>query len=497
MFTSKNLIKHYTPPTCTLEIYSNNFFESFNNNKIPDIFSFKLSFDDPRLPDEKRNIIQGDRHQLELLCKVVNDYINEFLQGKPVYFSYKLSKNEDNQEKNDIDIINQGLLMQELFYGYKKDNNQEITIKLSTLQLFDLANALDLYKLDLNNQEENNINPYKKLTWVSLIAIFLVSIGIGGIWWRNRLITSQTNENIVMIETEEKFDPLKEVIPPDSLPASNIPSVPPLQIPPELQNRATLPPPEPILTQAPNSEQAQQNINNNNQLLPPPQPIQPSTLKPPSPNVVMIPPPPKPPLPSPVSSTPSLDNAGDMMMINVKPKPKPSNNSKNADININSGKNPYVTPRLSSLPVLQSSSSSFPSTGINDGLSNSVSVIPENINQIPSSFDSNSSQSQTQSSTPKTNLTKDKVREKEVKQYFQKKWQPPESLKQSIEYRLIIDKEGSLQRVIPIGQASVTFLDRTGIPLMGDMIASSATENKQAIVRLILSPNGNVETFLE
>lgn len=49
----------------------------------------------------------------------------------------------------------------------------------------------------------------------------------------------------------------------------------------------------------------------------------------------------------------------------------------------------------------------------------------------------------------------------------------------------------------PIGQVAIIYLDRTNMPLLGKKIASSLEEDSQATIRLILSPNGNVQTFKE
>ncbi len=87
--------------------------------------------------------------------------------------------------------------------------------------------------------------------------------------------------------------------------------------------------------------------------------------------------------------------------------------------------------------------------------------------------------------------------QQEIKEYFSTQWQPPETLTQSIEYRLLIGKNGSIARVTPIGQAAKIYLDRTPIPLQGEEINSPFTESETITIRLILNPNGNVATFQE
>ena len=79
--------------------------------------------------------------------------------------------------------------------------------------------------------------------------------------------------------------------------------------------------------------------------------------------------------------------------------------------------------------------------------------------------------------------------------YFQKKWQPPAELSQSLEYRLVLNPDGSIERVTPIGKASALYLSKTNIPLNGEPFISPS--EAQPAIRLLLSPNGRVQAFSE
>jgi hypothetical protein len=487
MFSSPTLIKHYTPPTCRLEIYSNrSIFFRKKSNKIPAQFNFNLHFDDPRLPAEKRITIQGDRSCLDLLSESVRDYISELLQENKAKTSKESNQNSKPNKNNDIYLINKGLLNQELSYSSKSPNNQKTIIKLTTLQLFDLANTLDKYTLDLNNWQEEEIDLHQKSTFISLTAMFLLCLGLGGIWWRDRQISSQeeSDRTRTRFSREDISSALEDILPPQALNPETIPPVPQLQLPSNLQNRQTLPPPSPILAQPPNQENK---TNSSNQLNPPPQGEGQNNQ---NSEKILIPPPPQRPLPSPPISSQPIPTSPQVISLNPNPQALPSQDFTSSDAAQNE-----LNPRrsVSSVPVLQSISASAPAKNIDNGLNNAVSVLPEKIQKIPSSFDSRSSQPP----VAKVNISEGKATHTEVKQYFQQKWQPPENLNQSIEYRLIVNNDGSVNRVIPMGQASVTFLDRTGMPLMGEAIASSFPQTEPSTIRLILRPNGDVETFLE
>ena len=84
----------------------------------------------------------------------------------------------------------------------------------------------------------------------------------------------------------------------------------------------------------------------------------------------------------------------------------------------------------------------------------------------------------------------------QVTAYFQEKWQPPAELNQSLEYRLVLNSNGSIERVTPIGKASALYLSKTSIPLNGEPFISPS-QVQPATVRLLLSPNGRVQAFSE
>jgi len=85
----------------------------------------------------------------------------------------------------------------------------------------------------------------------------------------------------------------------------------------------------------------------------------------------------------------------------------------------------------------------------------------------------------------------------EIAAYFENNWQPPETLQQSLEYRLFVAPDGSIQKVIPLGKAARTYLDKTKIPLNGESFISPVSTKQSVKVRLLLNPNGKVQAFEE
>lgn len=85
----------------------------------------------------------------------------------------------------------------------------------------------------------------------------------------------------------------------------------------------------------------------------------------------------------------------------------------------------------------------------------------------------------------------------QVRSYFQQRWQPPESLNQTLEYTLILNPDGSLARSVPLGEAASTYLDRTPIPLANEPFVSPPEGQGKTLIRLVLYPDGEVQTFLQ
>ena len=97
----------------------------------------------------------------------------------------------------------------------------------------------------------------------------------------------------------------------------------------------------------------------------------------------------------------------------------------------------------------------------------------------------------------KTELALSVSQTREVAAYFRKNWQPPENLKQSLEYRLFIAPNGSIQQIIPLGKAARMYLSKTKIPVNGESFISPISTDRTATIRLLLNPDGKVQAFEE
>ncbi|QLL29729.1 DUF4335 domain-containing protein [Thermosynechococcus sichuanensis E542] len=86
---------------------------------------------------------------------------------------------------------------------------------------------------------------------------------------------------------------------------------------------------------------------------------------------------------------------------------------------------------------------------------------------------------------------------REVKTYFQDRWRPPASLDTSLEYRIVLNPDGTLAQALPLNGAAARFIDRTPIPLRESPLASPFGGDRSILLRLVLMPSGSVQVFAE
>ena len=434
-----NVIHRFTPPTCTLEIKGKKSpLSRWQNKDILKKLQFKLSFDDPCLPTNQQVTIQGDRQELENLKAIVDDYIQNYLN--PAFeLPKELASDINNHHQVNRDqpyLQSQGLVNHELFLGNLNRDRNTYKIKLSTVQLFDLVSALEAYNTQFHTLPELNQNQSQALTplWSGIAAVLVIAVGIATV-----LLKIPLGQNVVSSSKSESPTPipqLDEVVPP--------------QAPEKVKKQTPQPKPNQTLSSA--------------ERLPPPPAV--DTPKP-KPN---IPDPADYPL-SRVARDSGLNRQQTQAESTIAVSPEPEKESANSDFN-NTNQNNQTIPEVTtdnSQPQLELEES-------NDLILDSANSKRENIVKSPAI-----QPSQTQ----------------QVEAYFQEKWQPPTDLKQSLEYRLDINADGSVTRVTPIGKASKLYLSKTKIPVGGEAFISPSTKSQSSVIRLLLNPDGGVKVFIE
>ena len=487
---------------------------------------FELSFDDPRKAKDQQVTIQGNGAELEMLSEAVNNYVQNLLESSAASMSIVLpmtNGNYDNsflavaessvapsmllatqesaealdQLDNSSSVYNfpsnpklltlksptllspiylqpKGLVTHNLFLGQLATQESGPVVELTVLQLFDLATALDQYAMEvvaLPTLSKSGATPLPP--WASAAAAVVLAVGLttAGV----RLLEQSNTKQEAAAPAAEKNSPTKEEAP-------LLTQVPPAPTP-------TLVPPSPP-TASP-------------KLLPPP-PVTPPPAEENSPAPVISdsPPPvntgrttttiqPKSPAPSRQASRPSTTT-------NSTPNTNRSGTSpRNSSAEESRPKPLKTAPPLPNLPPLQQEDAPVPE------VVTPVTPSPSPITPPPGSVARSRSIQSDNSDAAEDSINNDGKlfdaipQVKEIRDYLQQRWQPPAELTQILEYQLVLSADGSIQRIIPLGQAAATYIDRTSIPKVGEPFVSPVTGEGNPIIRVVLKQDGQVETFLE
>lgn len=534
MALSNSVIRRYTPPTCTLEVLAQNSpLSRWMGKSVLKNISFELCFDDPRQGEAAKQVIRGDREQLEALCTTVTNYVQECLQKSPESFwvnacggkdaSGEVSEGSEytdiqqaSQPNNTFTSLNTQIktadihlqpgdnLTHNLFLGSLANQGVDPVINLSVLQLFDLANALDEYSSDVmalpNLGQEKSVAPVLNLIkWAPVAAVMAIAVGVAP-------LTLQYARNQQKTQTAEK-------------PAADTEEQTALSTVPSINFSAS---PNPGLT--PSDNLIQPGVKSTSS--PAPNAATSNTSLPPVPSsttAVKVPT-----APQTGVSTVRLQTQ-DQLTI---PTPK-NNNNKIAN---NPGSTPVIPSNKLSVPAqpnIAKSRAKLPSPSaspnfniagnkpVNDILASNPSgqkkpVIPSATIQSPPSISSVAkppainTQNNSNSVVARLRQSRNKPSEKvatgtlfdtaqvaEARKYFKKHWQPPSSLKTALEYSLMVAADGKIERIEPLNKAARDYVDRSGMPLIGEDFVSPNKNGKSIRIRTVLRPDGSVQTLPE
>ncbi|MDB9372176.1 DUF4335 domain-containing protein [Nodularia sphaerocarpa] len=535
-----SVIRRYTPPTCTLEIWAQSSpLSHWMGKTVIKQLTFELHFDDPQLPEERRIPIRGDRDQLEILSDVVTSYVQELLQQPPDNFWLNLSEPQDSSKVSDnlkftdfqqslpptteifksftsqipaaaIRLETGSYLTHNLFLGPLANQTSGSVIQLSLLQLFDLATALDEYAADvmaLPNLNHNN-KVLRLPAWAPIAAVMVLSVGLLPATLQ---FANNNKQNQPQIATRSEPEELKTALEPS--PSVEVPTSPLALTPPDnLTSSPPLPP-----------------LGSDSQIPAASFPQQPLT----SPNSSLF-----------TNSSSSLPSAQDPLFIFESKVPQMESNARSAT-STRISEQQFATQPIPTASIPQSESalpqrrSLPPSLSPNRDTLPRISSVPlsvstnpkNNINQISSPSDSpvnppqiektinpsvnvaneadnniNNSLVGRSMSQPLTTTSEelnsgrtlfDTPQVAEARQIFTERWQPPIGFTQTLEYSLIVGVDGKVERIYPLNQAARTFIEDAGMPEIGQPFVSADKYGRNVRIRVVLSPDGKVQTFPE
>ncbi|HYW19997.1 MAG TPA: DUF4335 domain-containing protein [Nodularia sp. (in: cyanobacteria)] len=539
-----SVIRRYTPPTCTLEIWAQSSpLSQWMGKTVIKQLTFELHFDDPQLPEESRIKIRGDRDQLEVLCDVVTNYIQEFLQQPPDNFWLSLSEPQDSSKvshdsqftdfqpslqptiknlksftsqrsEGKIYIETGSYLTHNLFLGslcttpYANANQTSAAvIQLSLLQLFDLATALDEYSADvmaLPNLNQNH-RVLRLPAWAPIAAVMVLSVGLLPATLQ---FANNNKQNKPQIATISKLDAAKTAVEPS--PSLEVPTSPPALTPPD--NLTSSPPLPPLGSDAqiPAVSFPQQPLSSPNS----------STF---------------------TNSSSALPSTQDPLFIFESKVPKMESNARSATSR-RIPEQQFATQPIPTASIPQSESALPQRRSLPPSLSPNRDTLPRN-SSVPFSVSTNPNNNISQLSSPSDSLVNRQQMEKtidssvnaasepdnnslvarstsqpltttseelnsgrtlfdtpqvaEAREIITQRWQPPTGFTQTLEYSLIVGIDGKVERIYPLNQASRTFIEDAGMPKIGQPFVSANKYGENIRIRVVLSPDGKVQTFPE
>ncbi len=479
------IIHRFTPPTCTLEIWGKNSpLSRWTKQQVIKNLGFQLSFDDPRIPEEEQVTISGDREQLEQIYNLVLDYTENFLQESFADQSFSQPVILEEETATDTPYLKpQGLVNHELYLGELANANSLQKIKLSALQLFDLISALEEYKsqiavvAELEGSKRNLIFPL----WTKIAAALVLTVGITNVAFQLAKEPKIPESAVSLQEEPQPLADITEVIPPQ-VPKTETKPTPQPKITEPLSSADTLPPPPAVdLPKPPPDIPNPENY---------PLPEVGKTVAPEITSFTELQPPPLETQTRPPSAPQSLQEESKIVVTQ-----EPQTNLTQEDWESRSLQSPRTNTTSSGATATEKEKIGLnPDKTIDDYISDRLSR--ERLSD--SAIEQSNSNDDSDLLAKKSNTNISEISQlKEVKSYFEQKWQPPAELTRTLEYRLVLNKNGSIKRIIPIGIASEIYLDRTSLPLRGEAFVSPLKNTDQATIRLMLSPDGDVNAFLE
>jgi hypothetical protein len=127
--------------------------------------------------------------------------------------------------------------------------------------------------------------------------------------------------------------------------------------------------------------------------------------------------------------------------------------------------------------------------------SNDLATQLRNRNLASPTNNSNKLPTTTAAANRKTSLDSNQLAE--IRNYFNKRWNPPRGISQPIEYSLTVGVDGALEQILPLGKSARDNVDRAGIPKIGQPFVSSSRNGQNVKVRAVFNPNGKVQVFPE
>ncbi|MGJ3244982.1 MAG: DUF4335 domain-containing protein [Elainellaceae cyanobacterium] len=497
---SISILRRYTPSTCTLEIMAKESpLSRWTGQPTLKQVRFQLSFDGPHLPTDRHVAVQGDRDQLDRLCDIVEEYVQDLLRQSPAQFdtllsltsteSRALSLGDTHRSQNGqiddrplhgvshaggMSLQPAGALKHALSLGELATSESGPSVTLSTLELFDLANALDEYQADTLSLPafEQARQHYFSNNWLRVAAVLLLTVGVTATvtqFLPNSSTTNlQTADSLDNSDDQSGSDDIARSANDDPTSDETLSESAEVNLGLE-QTPSGEAAPFSDLAQPPRPGSSPNSASENR----PPQQRQPSNGGS-SPSRSQQPPNLVPSIPPQLSAIPPVERSD-----------RPNSPSASGDIASN---DTASSSAAESAPLPSSATMSRQPSAPGEPRSSDPQQSESRISRSAADGLPNQAVLGDPNTIPQL---------EEIRDYFRDRWQPPESLTRNLEYRLMLNADGSIERIVPLGPTAEDYIDRTEMPLRDEPFVSRIQGGHMPQIRLILGADGDVQAFLE
>ena len=521
-----SISRQYHPPSCRLEITAKiSALSRWAQRPILQSVNFLLSFPDISGKYHEPLEIRGNREQLQLLSETVTDYVQGMLGQSlqtPIFNSvaapatqppHQVEAKQPATVSDQEDVLSadahppilhsRSLLTHELVLGALATNAEHQSVCLKTSQLFDLVSALDdcageLEILPLPTPTRKPRIP----VWASSAAVVVLMLGVTTATLQiTQHSPSETEDLVTSTDQSDRPSPSAEVDSIASAPADSSkpktqspttapkPKAPspttgfkksPLPTPTATAGTATQESPEtsvasPLVTLKPRQDRQAPSPTKPSEPLAQPEPEPPPTLpnrQPKDEGAIALADKPVRSQPGPTPGNPtSLNSKVPNRSIAASPAaPKPSTSEAapaNADTN--------------------AEAEALHESDHFDG-SKADADVHQSRNQIGKQAPSTATFARTRDLQPQA---------LEIRRYISQRWQAPAGLTQPLQYQLTLNSNGSLSQVNPLNSAAAQYLGQVPLPAVNQPFISPSKFPSTDRVRLVLKPDGTVQTFVE
>ena len=451
---NRPLARIYTPPTCTLEVNAQtSALSRWTNKPAVKSLQFLLSLEG-QLDNRTSVELRGDQNQLAELSAAVGAYLQELLARRASDLTVRSAAPSGTQlavaEPSTAMVAvpqlrPRSLLTHELLFGSLATAQTGPGTLLKVSQLYDLATALDDFAADFQSLSDLAAAPPTWRTALPLArsaAVVLLTVGLGATVWR--LFQPDfiaTNEAVQAPSASSRQSPSPSAS--KATPSLGKPFLKPLVLPSiQLPSRGKS---SSLTTPAPDAGSSFK--------------ISPSvspSLSPPS-----------------ASPQPNPRLPGEIALAPVPSAPEPS--------------------ALRPVPPLTPNQTDSFSAQLRSGAASDQASAPA-AKAAPRSL-SQQAEASGQSSRQSSSLFDTVPQVSEVRESIAARWKPESLPPKVLEYRLTLNPNGSLAQVQSLGVSAQQYLAQLSLPDLGAPFVSATAGGGRPTIRLVVSPDGTLQTF--